>query len=141
MACCNFKKRSYKSIQKVYNPNSQTVIDSGTTLNLLGTLATDTGVGITTNINNFSINCSGAYSVSFDVTVDVTTGGDAVLQIYKNGVPLPCAISTLTASGATIYTMHVETDLLFRVNDEITIQISGVTGNATFVSGSIIKLA
>lgn len=143
MSCCsrNLKKCNYKSVQRVFNNSSQEFLAIGTTLNLLGALATDTGVSIKTNINNFSFDYNGTYRISADVTLEPTTTGVATLQLYKNGVALPCAICTKTAMSDVIYTLHVETDLYLKEDDVISVMVSGVPGSVTWLGATCEKLA
>ena len=142
MSCCNnLKRRNYKSIERTFNSNEQTFIASGTTLNLLGTKATDTGCSIDTGVNNFTINCNGTYHVCADVTAEPTGAGDLTIQLYRNGVELPCAICTMTVASGDTYTLHTETDLYFKSDDVISLNISGVAGEATWVGASCVKWA
>lgn len=142
MACgCDLKKCNYKSIERCFNTTAQPFLATGTTLNLLGAKATDTGVSICTNTNNFSINCRGTYHISADVTAEPTGSGDLIIQLYRNGVSLPCAICTETVASGDIYTLHTETDLYLKPDDEISINISGVAGSVTWLGASCIKWA
>lgn len=137
----NLKRCNYKSIERAFNNSSQNFIDTGTTLNLLGTLATDTGVSIKTNNNNFTINNCGTYSISADVTIEPTSAGNVILQLYKNNVALPCAISEVTVALTDIYTLHVETDLYLKEDDVISVNISGVNGSVNWIGVTCEKLA
>ena len=142
MSCCNnLKRRNYKSIERTFNSTEQPFIASGTTLNLLGTKATDTGCSIDTNVNNFTLNCNGTYHLCCDATVEPTGAGDLVLQIYKDGVPLPCAICTATVAAGDTYTLHTETDLFLKADDVLSFELSGVAGSATWVGASCVKWA
>lgn len=142
MACgCDLKKCNYKSIERCFNITEQPFLATGTTLNLLGAKATDTGVSICTNANNFSINCRGTYHISADVTAEPTGAGDLTIQLYRNGVSLPCALSTATVAAGDTYTLHTETDLYLKPDDEISLNISGVAGSATWVGASCVKWA
>lgn len=143
MSCCkrNLKRCNYKSIERAFNNVSQAFVSTGTTLNLLGTLATDTGVSISTNTNNFTINTCGTYIISADVTFEPTGAGNVIVQLYKNGVALPCAISIFTVAVGDIYTLHVETDLYLKEDDIISVNISGVAGDVTWIGATCEKLA
>jgi len=142
MACCNnLKQCNYKSIERTFNNTSQPFVATGTTLNLLGVKATDTGVSICSNVNNFSINCKGTYHLCADVTAEPTEAGDLIVQLYRNGVPLPCAICTETVAAGDTYTLHTETDLYLKSDDEISVNINGVAGEATWIGASCIKWA
>ena len=142
MACgCDLKKCNYKSIERCFNATAQPFLATGTTLNLLGAKATDTGVSICTNTNNFSINCRGTYHISADVTAEPTGSGDLTIQLYRNGVSLPCAICTETVASGDIYTLPTATDLYLKTDDEISINIRGVEGSVTWLIASCIKWA
>ena len=142
MSCgTNLKKCNYKSIQRAFNILPQEFTATGTTLNILGSKATDTGVSVCTKANSFSINCRGTYHISADVTAAPTAAGNLILQLYRNGVSLPCAINTFTVASGNSYTLHTETDLYLKPDDEISIKISGVEGQVTWLGASCIKWA
>ena len=142
MACGNnLKQCNYKSIERTFNNTSQPFVATGTTLNLLGVKATDTGVSICSSVNNFSINCTGTYHICADVTAEPTGAGDLEIQLYRNGVPLPCAICTQTVASGDTYTLHTETDIYLKPDDEISLNISGVAGSVTWLGASCIKWA
>lgn len=142
MSCGNnLKQCNYKSIERTFNNTSQPFVATGTTLNLLGVKATDTGVSICSNVNNFSINCKGTYHLCADVTAEPTGAGDLTVQLYRNGVPLPCAICTETVAAGDTYTLHTETDLYLKPDDEISVNINGVAGSVTWIGSSCIKWA
>lgn len=133
-----------KSVQTIYNSTSQTVLTTGSTLQLLGNKCTNCGCSITTNSNNFIINNSGTYRFSFDVTFTPTAAGTAVIQLYKNGIALPCAISTVSVAEATTYTTHIETILNVPVccmlKPEFSVIISGIAGTVDNIGANVLKV-
>lgn len=133
-----------KSVQTVYNSTSQTVLTTGSTLQLLGNKCTNCGCSITTNSNSFTINNSGIYRFSSDVTFTPTAAGTAVIQLYKNGIALPCAIATVTVAESTTYTEHIETILSVPVccmlKPEFSIRITGVDGAVNNVGANVSRL-
>lgn len=146
MACCNSKTPYAKSCIRVRNSTAQTLsATTPTTLVLQGTTVTDSGCSLTLNPSNITVNKSGLYHFSADVTVSPTAAGTAVIQLYKDGVALPCAISTTTTTTGTIFTTHVETDLCLNAccanNPSITLVASGVAGTVTNLCVGALKLA
>jgi hypothetical protein len=141
----NAKNPYAKSSVRVYNANPQVVTDAATTLTLEGTPVVDTGCSLTLNAGGISVNKSGLYHLSADVTFTPAAAGTATIQLYKDGVPLPCALSQTTAVAATTFTTHIETDLCINtccVNSPvITLVISGVAGTVNRLCAGVLKLA
>lgn len=145
MSCCN-KSPYAKSCVRVRNSSSQTLsATTPTTLILQGTTVTDSGCSLTINGSGIRVNKSGLYHFSADVTVNPTAAGTAVIQLYKDGIALPCAVSAVTAATDTIFTTHVETDLCLNAccasNPVITLVVSGVAGTVTNLCVGGLKLA
>lgn len=139
MACAN------RCAQAVYNNAIQPYVATGTALNILGTKATSAGCCVETTTGGFVVRDSGLYRFSFDITSIPTAAGVQIVQLFKDNIPLPCAITTdnVLATDGTI-TQHVEAVLMVgtccNIRPAITLQISGVTGSVTHLAGSAIKL-
>lgn len=90
-------------------------------------------------------NKSGLYHLSADVTYTPTAAGVAILQLYKDGVALPCAIAQQTVAAGNVYTNHIETDLCLTTccvnRPVITLDISGVAGTVNHTCVGAVKLA
>jgi len=103
------------------------------------------GCSLTLNTASIRVNKSGLYHLSADVTYTPTAAGVAIIQLYKDGVALPCAISQRTVTAGTVYTDHIETDLCLTtccVNRPlITLDISGVAGTVNHTCVGMVKLA
>lgn len=145
MSCCN-KNPYAKSCVRIRNSSSQTLSAiTPTTLVLQGTTVTDSGCSLTLNGSGITVNKSGLYHFAADVTVNPTAAGTAVIQLFKDGVALPCAVSITTATTGTIFTTHVETDLCLNAccasNPVITLVASGVAGTVTNLCVGALKLA
>lgn len=98
--CYSANQRYQKSALCVYNNASQTLdatVSGGATI-VLGNTATDTGCSIAATTNGAEVLCSGLYSIEADVTFTlVAAPGVTTFQIYKDGVPLPCAQASISA--------------------------------------------
>lgn len=96
-------------------------------------------------IISIRVNKSGLYHLSADVTYTPTAAGVVILQLYKDGVALPCAIAQQTVAAGDVYTSHIETDLCLTtccVNHPlITLDISGVAGTVNHTCVGMVKLA
>lgn len=142
---CNCKNTYQKSAQTAYNNADQAYVAAGTTVNILGNLATDTGVSISTQTGGFRICSGGLFRVSFDVTSTPAAAGAQILQLYSDATPLPCAIATDTVAADGIITQHVETVIRLAtccaIQPSISARISGVAGTINHVCASAVKLA
>lgn len=134
-----------KSAQQAYNTTTQAYEATGTTLNLAGTVGTDCGCSIETNISNLEIESSGLYYISADVTSTPTAAGAQVIQFYNNGVAMPSSIATDTTTTGSTITQHIETIQAFSacctIKPLISLRISGATGDVNYVRISAVKLA
>lgn len=134
-----------KSCVRVYNNSDQAFTAALTPLNLEGTPVVNNGCSLTLNTDNIRVNRSGLYHLSADVTYTPTAAGVAIIQLYKDGMALPCAIAQQTVTAGTVYTDHIETDLCLNtccVNRPlITLNISGVAGTVNHICAGAVKLA
>lgn len=142
---CNCKSAYQKSAQTAYNNAEQAYVAAGTTVNILGNLATDTGVSISTQTGGFQICSGGLFRISFDVTSTPAAAGAQVLQLYSDATPLACAVTADTVAADGIITQHVETVVRLAtccaIQPSISARISGVDGTINHVCASAVKLA
>lgn len=146
MACNNkLKNPHYKTAQSAYNNTTQTMPETSTPVNILGVLTTDTGCGADTNTGGFTVNCTGLYRISYDVTFTAGAAGTETLQGYKDTVALPCMTAQATAAANGTVTLHAETVLYIAAccgaTPTISAALSGVAGTVTHVCASVVKLA
>lgn len=143
MSCTNRKYQ--KSAQAAYNIASQPYVVVGTQVTILGTQTVDTGCSITTQAGGFRVNCGGLFRVSYDVTSTPTAAGTQSLQLYRDGVAIPGAVTTDTVTDAGTITQHVEQIIQINtcaaVTPVITARIGGVAGTISNVNASMVKLA
>lgn len=151
MSCSgrNHKNCNYKSCQRYYNNNPQAVaVSSNVQLIIEGTKVVDTGVSIETYPQNYTTLKTGLYHISGDVVVTATAAGLATLQVYMDGIPLPCTLKPITlAVGAN--PVHTETDLqidgccadVSHVFTYVLTTDATATGNVTQFCSGIVKLA
>lgn len=134
-----------KSCIRVYNNTAQAFTAALTPLNLEGTPVVNSGCSLTLNTASIRVNKSGLYHLSADITYTPTAAGVVILQLYKDGVALPCAIAQQTVAAGDVYTSHIETDLCLTtccVNHPlITLDISGVAGTVNHTCVGMVKLA
>lgn len=144
MAFCS-RNPYAKSCVRTYTNIPQTVTDALTTITIEGTPVVESGTSLNLNPSSISVNTSGLYHFSVDVTFTPSAGGDFVVQLYKDGIALPCAISTETVTADTTVTTHVETDLVLSsccaVQPSITLVTSGVAGDIIHTCVGGLRLA
>lgn len=144
---CNSKLKNahFKSAQAAYNNADQAFTAAGTPVTILGNLFTDTGCSISTTGGGFSVNNSGLYRVSYDITFTATGAGVAELSGMKDNVALPCMNAQATVAEGSVYTLHMETIVYIAVccngTPVISAMMSGVAGTISHVCASIVKLA
>ena len=144
---CNQKLKNthFKSAQNAYNNSAQTFVASGTPINVLGVLNTDTGCSIETATGGFNVTHSGLYRISYDVTFTPSAAGVAVIQGFKDTLTLPCMNTQATVAAGSVYTLHMETTvyipLCCNMTSTINANISGVAGTINHVCASVVKLA
>lgn len=141
--CCN--NQYAKSCIRVYNANPQTVTATATTLVLEGTPVVESGCSLCLNPSSITIKKSGLYHLAADISFTPTAAGTFIVQLYKDGVALPCTIVQDTAETGNVFAAHVETDICVNAccvnNPEITLVVSGVAGTITRTCVGALKLA
>lgn len=141
----NCKSPYAKSCVRAYNATPQTVTATATPLVIQGTTVVDSGCSLTLNPSSITINKSGLYHLAADISFTPTAAGTFVVQLYKDGVALPCAIVQDTAETGNVFAAHVETDICVNAccvsNHEITLVVSGVAGTVTRTCVGALKLA
>lgn len=95
--------------------------------------------------SNANVKASGLYRIGFDVTLDPTAAGTAIIQMTKDGVAMPEAVATVTTVANTLITVHVETTRYIAVPCHVNspaygVVSSGVAGTVTHVTGYAVKL-
>lgn len=143
---CNAKSPYAKSCVRIYNNAEQTFVsDPATIIALQGDVVVDSGCSLKLGASNVQILKSGLYHISADVTYTPTAAGEAAVQLYRDGIALPCAISTETVVVGNTYTTHIETDLMMSVccvnQPSITVRIGGVAGTVNHICAGVLKLA
>ena len=140
------KNACQKSAQCVYNNTIQAVVSDGTTLELLGTRACDTGVALETTENAFRVLRSGTYRFSMDINFTAgATAGKVRLQLFNGIVPLPCSMSEANVAADGSEMLHVETVIpLYSCCGNIpniSAQVSGLAGSVTHLCANAIKIS
>lgn len=143
MSC---KTKNYKSAQVALNTVAQSVVATGTSINVLGSLVTDTGCSICTATPGFKISTTGLYRIRYSITFEATDAGIMTAQLYKDGVALPCTLTQNTVAAGSTYTVTAEAPALVigtccNICPNITAVVGGVAGTVTNVCASVVKLA
>lgn len=134
-----------KSCIRVYNNTPQVVTATAQTLNLEGTPVVKSGCSLCLNTAGITVHKSGLYHFSADVTITPTAAGTSVIQLYKDGVALPCAIAQDVSETGNTFTIHIETDLCINTccanRPVISLVASGVAGTVNRLCVGALKLA
>lgn len=142
---CNTRSPYAKSCVRVYNNTPQVVTADATPLVLEGVPVVYSGCSLTLNTGSITVEKSGLYHLSADVTVTPGAAGALIVQLYRDGVALPCAISTDAVLADSPITVHVETDLIINTccisQPVITVVTRGVAGTVNHVCAGALKLA
>lgn len=75
------------------------------------TTPTDTGCSIGGQTGGAKICKGGLYEFTFDTFVSSAAAGTVRVQLYKDGVPLPCAQDSVTLAAGATGNMHFSTRL------------------------------
>lgn len=141
---CNTRSPYAKSCIRVYNDTPQVVTADATPLILEGIPVVYSGCSLTLNTGSVTVEKSGLYHLSADVTITPSAAGTLIVQLNKDGVALPCAVTRGAVSTNPI-TVHVETDLIINtccINQPvITVVTRGVAGTVNHVCAGALKLA
>lgn len=110
---CNCNNRYRKSVLETCS-NTPVTIDPTTVGGVpavFNTTPTDTGCSIDGQTGGARIRNGGIYEFSFDAFATSATAGTVKVQLYKDGVPLPCAQDSVSFSAASTRGMHFSTRL------------------------------
>ena len=131
------------SSQTAYNNTTQTVPATTTAVAIMGNLVTNTGRCITTQNGGFIIKKSGVYTIKCDITFTATAAGTETIQLYLNGVIMPCSVNSYTTTESGIVTLHTETTVYIPIccksTSTISINVSGVAGTISHVCANALK--
>lgn len=151
MSCGNVGHKTChdKSCQRFYN-NLPQALAAGQILPLAiaGAKVVDSGISIETEPLNYTTLKTGLYHFTGDVVINVATAGDVELQIYMDGVPLPCTYRRVTVPSG-YREIHTETDLALDgcccdVTHSFTYRLTSVdtaVGTVTQFCSGVLKLA
>lgn len=151
MSCGNFGHKTChdKSCQRYYNNIAQALAAGQTIpLAIAGARVVDSGISIETEPLNYNTLKTGLYHFSGDVIINVATAGDVELQLYMDGVPLPCTYRRVTVPSG-YREIHTETDLALDgcccdVTHSFTFRLTSVdtaVGTVTQFCSGALKLA
>lgn len=112
MSCCNNNRYRKSVLQQCGNTNItiDPSIVGGVTATY-DTTPTDTGCSIQAQNGGAKIQNGGIYEISFDTYVTSAAAGTVVVQLYKDGVALPCAKDSVTLAAGATGNMHFSTRL------------------------------
>lgn len=143
MACSNNRYR--KSSAVAINSASQAFVAAGTALQP-GSAVSVTGCSLSVANSGIQVNSDGLYQIEAAVTFTPSAAGVAIVQIYKDGVLLPCTTRQLTVAADSVYTISTCAPAICAascamVRPVFTTQISGVAGTVNYTCMSGVKLA
>lgn len=149
--CYNPQTRYQKSALETYSNTTQTVNPStaGGASVTFTNVSTDTGCSIESQNGGARILCGGLYEFTVDATFSlVATPGTVTVQLYQNGVPLPCAQASVSMivddvdSVSFSTRMCVSTCQALQPSYTVVFTSDAVTElNVTHVALGIVKLA
>jgi len=138
-----------KSCQRFYN-NTPQALAAGQELQLAiaGAKVVDSGISIETDPLNYTVVKTGLYHFTGDVVINVATAGDVELQMYMDGVALPCTYRRVTVPSG-YREIHTETDLELTacccdINRNFTFRLTSIdtaVGTVTQFCSGVLKLA
>lgn len=108
---CNCNNRYRKSVLETCS-NTPVTIDPtvvGGVPAVFNTTPTDTGCSINGQTGGAQIRNGGLFEFSFDTFVTSAAAGTVRVQLYKDGVPLPCAQDSVTLAAGATGNMHFST--------------------------------
>jgi hypothetical protein len=132
-----------KSSLTMYNNNSQPVITNGELT--FPSVCDDTGCSIGHSSGSATIRHTGLYTFNFDGYGVGTTAGVVIVQMFKDGVAVPCAIDAQTVAIGDTRNLHFSTTLVVPTccanNPTYTIKLVGVGFTFNHVKFSIVREA
>lgn len=143
MACSNNRYRKSSAI--AINSAAQAFTAAGTTIQP-GSAVSVTGCSLSVASSGIQVNSDGLYQISAAVTFTPSAAGVVLVQIYKDGVLLPCTLRQMTVAASTVYTINTSAPAITAnscamVRPVFTVQISGVAGTVNYICLSGVKLA
>lgn len=144
---CKYKSSFYKSTLQFMNTTSQTISSTTSQLTLGSNVIGNTGVALNLNTDSISALYSGTYEITVKLTVNTTTTGNVIAQLYSNNVALPETMSITTLptgySEITLNTVRtLETSCSSPTNISVHIKSDGTAvGDVVNISGNMVKLA
>ena len=131
-----------KSILYAANTNTQSVtVTTGTSINF-GSIIRKYGCNVNLSGGNAVIRGCGYYAIDTNVNFTSGVAGTITVQLYKDGIAIPGAVSTISGVAADVEALTIPTLIRIPCDCESTITavISGVTGVVNSSSIRIIKL-
>ena len=115
MSCSSCNSCYQKSCVQEYSDTSLVINPStdGGIKATFGNICTDTGISICPQLNGVKIQKGGLFEFAFDAVVSSSAVGTIMVQLYKDGSPLPCALDeeTFTTATAAFKGLHFSTRL------------------------------
>lgn len=113
MSCGNTNSCG-KSVARFYNNVAQAfAADSTTVLVISGNQVVLNGKGISAYNNGYTILKAGIYRISADAVVTGSAAGLLALQVYLDGLLLPCTVRKQSITADATTSIHTETEIDF----------------------------
>jgi hypothetical protein len=101
---------SNKSSITMYNNNAQAVITGGELS--FPSVCDNTGCSISINSGSATIKNTGLYTFNFDGFGVGTTAGVVIVQLFKDGIAMPCAMDAVTVAVGSTENLHFSTTVI-----------------------------
>ncbi len=131
-----------RSVISMANTSSQNVADGGTLA--LGNVTRRYGCNCQQNGNSITLNGTGYYDISINVTAVPSAAGTLTLTVYQDSTPLPGAVTSVTVAGTDTTVALSLSDIIARNNccqtlSNISYTLSGVASEVTNLVTTIQK--
>lgn len=130
-----------KSLIYAVNTSSQAVADGGTVV--LNSIVRRYGGNITLAAGGVNVNGAGYYDIDAIVTFTAGGNGTALLEVLRDGVPIPGAMSSMGVANGVVYTLPaLSVDREFCAcagGSTISLRLSGVATTVTNAAMKVIK--
>ena len=94
-----------KSLIYAVNTAAQAVVDGGTVV--LSSIVRRYGCNVALAAGGVNVNGAGYYDIDANVTFTAGGNGTALLEVLRDGVPIPGANSSIGVANGVVYTLPV----------------------------------
>lgn len=132
-----------KSSITMYNNNDQVVVTNGELT--FPALCNETGCSIKASAASATIRNTGLYTFNFDGYGVGTEAGIVIVQLFKDGIAVPCAVDAQTVAVGDTRNFHFSTTLFVPTccanNPSYTVRLTGVGFTFNHAKLSVVREA